>query len=77
MWGSQRVQESPERSPPLAAPVTAITTSRNALQYILSQPAGVMAGQLTKRKIGGLDVSCMGLGLMGERPLLPVCGPVW
>ena len=36
-----------------------------------------MAGQLTKRKIGGLDVSCMGLGLMGERLLLPACRPVW
>lgn len=31
-----------------------------------------MVGQLPKRKIGGLEVSCMGLGLMGRcRALQP------
>lgn len=34
--------------------------------------ASTMVGQLPKRKIGGLEVSCMGLGLMGRcRALQP------
>ena len=36
-------------------------------QSILSHAAAAMAGPPSKRKIGGLDVSFMGLGLMGER----------
>lgn len=58
------------RLPPPSPPCAAVATRAPAGLTLTT--ASTMVGQLPKRNIGGLEVSCMGLGLMGRcRALQP------